>query len=656
MQEHRLAAIMFTDIVGYTSLMGRDVDAALEMLRKNRSIQKPLIEKYGGLWLKEMGDGVLAQFNSAIDSVQCALEIQEQARGELEAQIRIGIHLSDIIIEHEDVFGDGVNIASRLQAIADPGGVYISESVYLAIRGRKDLKAQFLGEIELKNVDRPVKTYYLESDKLPAPSCEKRKELKLIKKEKIRSIVVLPVENLSRNHEEQWLEAGIHHGLIDEIAKIQQLRVVPRRSTLKYGSSDKSVTEIATELDIDGVVETSYFKSGNHINIQVRLIQARPEEQQIWQNSFDNELDNVYGIYSDVAKAVAGEIHITLSPDEKKSLSAETVVNPAAYEACLKGMWYWGRLSRKDLETAMEYFNLAKKIDPDYALAYVGISETWGSRIQMGYVSYKEAAPKMEEALNRAIKLDNSSPEVHYLMALANHNWYWRWGKALDEYLITFELNPKHGDANAYYAHFLAVVGKPKEALVYAERAIELDKFNTRFYAMYAMALRHAHRFDDAISVLQEAYKSAPDEILVLSTMRSAYHDKQMYKEAIWAGKKYYAKKKDLISIKALNQGYKEGGYKMALQRNAESLKDRMSTTYITPWQIGTLYTRAGMKEEALEWLEKAFIAHDPNMPYINADPIFDYLKTGPRFQKLVEKMNFPDYKSSSQSENQTSI
>jgi len=301
-------------------------------------------------------------------------------------------------------------------------------------------------------------------------------------------------------------------------------------------------------------------------------------------------------------------------------------------------------------------FEQATKIDPDYALAYVGISETWGSRIQMGYVSYKEAAPKMEEALNRAIKLDNSSPEVHYLMALANHNWYWRWGKALDEYLITFELNPKHGDANAYYAHFLAVVGKPKEALVYAERAIELDKFNTRFYAMYAMALRHAHRFDDAISVLQEAYKSAPDEILVLSTMRSAYHDKQMYKEAIWAGKKYYAKKKDLISIKALNQGYKEGGYKMALQRNAESLKDRMSTTYITPWQIGTLYTRAGMKEEALEWLEKAFIAHDPNMPYINADPIFDYLKTGPRFQKLVEKMNFPDYKSSSQSENQTSI
>ena len=643
MQEHRLAAIMFTDIVGYTSLMGRDVDTALDILRKNRSIQKPMVEKYGGIWLKEMGDGVLAQFNSAIDSVQCALEIQEQAREELTARIRIGIHLSDIIIENDDVFGDGVNIASRLQAIADPGGIYISESVYLAIRGRKDLRAQFLGEIELKNVDRLVKTYYLESDILPAPSYEKRKELKLIKKETIRSIVVLPVENLSRNHEEQWLEAGIHYGLIDELAKIQQLRVIPRRSTLKYGSSDKSVSEIATELDIDGVIETSYFKSGNHINIQVRLIQARPEEQQIWQNAFDNELDNVYGIYSDVAKAVAGKINITLSPEEKKSLSAETVVNPAAYEAYLKGMWYWGRLSRKDIETAMEYFELAKKIDPDYALAYVGISVTWGTKMQMGFVSYEVAAPKIEEALNRAIKLDNSSPEVHYLMALANHNWYWRWDKALDEYLITLEINPKHGDANAYYAHFLAVVGKPKAALVYAERAIELDKFNTRFYAIYAMALRHAHRFDDALSVLQEAYKSTPDEILVLSTMRSAYHDKQMFKEAIWAGRKYYAKKKDPVSIKALNQGYKEGGYKMALQRNAESLIDRMSTEYITPWQIGTLYTRAGMKEEALEWLEKAYIAHDPNMPYINADPIFDYLKEDPRFQILIERMNFPD-------------
>ena len=173
----KLAAIMFTDIVGYTALMGRDTQKALDVLRTNRDIQKPLIEKYRGKWLKEMGDGILAQFDSAIDSVLCALEIQRSARIKLDGKIRIGIHLGDVTVEGEDVFGDGVNIASRLQSIADPGGVYVSESIHHAIRGSADIRSQFLGEVQLKNVDYLVKTYYLEGEGLPKPSKKRKKEL-----------------------------------------------------------------------------------------------------------------------------------------------------------------------------------------------------------------------------------------------------------------------------------------------------------------------------------------------------------------------------------------------------------------------------------------------------------------------------------------------
>ena len=169
----RLAAIMFTDIVGYTALMGSDVDKALDLLHKNREIQKPLIEKHGGKWLKEMGDGILAQFNSAIDSVRCAIEIQKLARSELNGQIRIGIHLGDVTIENDDVFGDGVNIASRLQAISDPGGIYVSESIHEAIRGSADIRSQYLGNIQLKNVDHLIKTYFIEDDGIPTPSLRK---------------------------------------------------------------------------------------------------------------------------------------------------------------------------------------------------------------------------------------------------------------------------------------------------------------------------------------------------------------------------------------------------------------------------------------------------------------------------------------------------
>jgi len=174
---HQLAAIMFTDIVGYTTLMGEDSEKALDTLYKSRDIQKPLIEKHGGKWLKEMGDGVLAQFNSAIDAVQCALEIQKSAHSELFAKIRIGIDLGDVTFELEDVFGEGVNIASRLQAVADPGGIYISESVVDAIGGRGDIKYQYFGEVKLKNVAHPIKTYCLEDKWLPIPSHDKIKEL-----------------------------------------------------------------------------------------------------------------------------------------------------------------------------------------------------------------------------------------------------------------------------------------------------------------------------------------------------------------------------------------------------------------------------------------------------------------------------------------------
>jgi class 3 adenylate cyclase/TolB-like protein len=313
MQERRLAAIMFTDIVGYTALMGSDTQKALDLLHKNRAIQKPLIEKYGGKWLKEMGDGILAQFNSAIDSVYCALEIQRSAKTALDGKIRIGIHLGDVTVENEDVFGDGVNIASRLQSIADPGGIYVSESIHHAIRGSVDIQSQFLGEVQLKNVDYLVKTYYLEGEGLPRPSKKRKKELfrkdrrSVLKTiysyliilfiavivvttwwikgktgQNLKAIAVLPVENISNNSDQEWLEAGIHHALIDEISKIHKLRVVSRRSSLKYEGSDKAIPEIAEELNVDGIVEASFSTSGDNINIHVRLIQAHPEERQIW--------------------------------------------------------------------------------------------------------------------------------------------------------------------------------------------------------------------------------------------------------------------------------------------------------------------------------------------------------------------------------------
>ncbi|MGD9329497.1 MAG: adenylate/guanylate cyclase domain-containing protein, partial [Cyclobacteriaceae bacterium] len=303
MTQRRLAAIMFTDIVGYTTLMGSDEDKAFQLLRKNRQIQQSLIIKHNGEWLKEMGDGILAQFSSATDSIQCAIEIQRRAGKELGAQLRIGIHLGDVTFENNDVFGDGVNIASRLQSICDPGGIYISESVQNAIRGRKDIKSQYLGEVTLKNVNIPLKTYYVRERGFPIPS--KNRINDLVGSEKTESIIVLPFDNYTGSNELDYFVAGMHASLIGAIGKISAMRVISKTTSNAYKDTEKSIPEIASELGVNTVIEASVLSLGEQICLQVKLVDTYPEEKQRWIQDYYEEKDQILNLYNTVTKEIS---------------------------------------------------------------------------------------------------------------------------------------------------------------------------------------------------------------------------------------------------------------------------------------------------------------------------------------------------------------
>lgn len=669
----RLAAIMFTDIVGYTAMMGSNVEKALDLLHKNREIQKAAIEKYNGKWLKEMGDGILAQFHSAIDSVRCALEIQRRAHIELDGKIRIGIHLGDVTVENEDVFGDGVNIASRLQAIADPGGIYISESIQHAIRGSTDIRTQFFGEIQLKNVDYLVKTYYLEEEDLPVPSKSKMRQLAgkgkkpllksvytyliafLIvavggvsfwinqkKAQELDAIAVLPVENISNKSDQQWLEAGIHRALIDEISKIQSLRVISRTSTLKYKNSEKAIPEIAEELNVDGIVEASFSTEGENINLQVRLFQAQPEERQLWRHVYDEAMKNVLVVYGEVAKAVALASNISLSEQEESFLSSAREINPKAYEAYLRGMSYWELGTKADLDRALNYFELALDIDPDYALAWLGVSRTWGGYMQHGFMPASEALPKSNEAKKIAFELDSNLVEIRAGMA-TRYTWGdWDWEKAGIEFRKALEINPNYAFAQAYYAHYLAIVGETEKGIPHGERAVKIDPFNSLYRSILGMTLKNARKYEEAKILLEKLTVDEPEQGIGLPALWAVYHELGDYEAAIRVAKKVYAIKGIEAAIEAIDAGYNEGGYKKAMQRTAEVMIARSDTTFVTPWQICTLYCRAEMKEEALTWLEKSYDEHDVNMPYIRIDPLFDFIRDDERFKVVYMKMNYP--------------
>jgi len=236
--------------------------------------------------------------------------------------------------------------------------------------------------------------------------------------------------------------------------------------------------------------------------------------------------------------------------------------------------------------------------------------------------------------------LDSTLAEVHYTLAGIKSWTDWDWKGGETEFLRAIELNPNYPDPRAYYSHLLNMLGRPKEAMAQIERALELDPLNALFQAIYGMDLMYARRYDDAIALLRNTLKTSPNDLVALSTLRSAFHMKHMYDEALDVWKASYAARGDQEAQDALARGFKDDGYRGALQRVAEMLVARSRKTYVSPWQIGTLYTRAGKNDEALDWLEKAYQAHDQNMPYLSVDPIFDTMRDDTRFQALLRRMN----------------
>lgn len=662
----QLAAIMFTDIVSYSKLMSQNEQHALDVMRKNRSIQKSLVEQHNGKWVKEIGDGVLAMFQTAYDSQQCALAIQKAIREKCNHQIRIGIHLGDITIEDGDAFGDGVNIAARIQSIADPGGIYISESVHKAVMARSDQPVHDLGEICLKNIAYPIGIYALLGEGLPSPSNENQKSEVWNKKPPRTnsvdstneerstvnhlgtsdlSIAVLPFRNLSADQENQYFADGVMGDILNKLQQMHELKVISQTSVEQYRNTTKSISQIGSELGVCYLLEGSVRKGYDEIMITAQLINAG-DDRHVWADNFTSTFSTkgIFNIQKEIAEKIVKELQLKISPKKLAEITQPKTKNRNAYDHYLRGMFHFYQVTAQGLETALRYFELAKDEDPNYALAYAGMAMVWGGYIQHGLVSTEEASPKVKEAAAKALALDSTLAEVHYMLAAVMQNgwWEWNWEVAEREFKKTIELNPNFAEARLYYAHQLDIQGRWEEAEIQAERAMEIEPFNQFIQVVYAMHLNLVRKHEESIKVLKNLLATEPNNHFALSTLRSSFHNMQMYDEALETWEKSFEARRDKIAIEALKQGSNEGGYGTALQRIAELLIARSKNSFITPWQIATLYTRAGKKIEALDWLEKAYEDRDANMAYISVDPIFDGLRDDPRFDELLKKMKLP--------------
>jgi len=460
--------------------------------------------------------------------------------------------------------------------------------------------------------------------------------------EAISSIAVLPLENLTGDAAREYFVDGVTDELIGQLSQIGALRVISRRTVMQYKGAEKSLPEIARELNVDAVVDGTVYQVGDRVRIRLELIDVLPEERNLWAQTYERAGTDVLVMYVEMARAIARETRVDLTTEETTRLSSARQVNPEAYDAYLKGSYHWKKLTPADIDTAQRYFELALEKDPTYAPAYSGISFIWMARATATAAAAMphQAAPKAREMAIRSVELDSTLAEPHFALATVA-TWYeWDWEKAEQEFRLALDLNPNHADSHVFYGLFLTAMGRLSEARAQMEQALELDPLNFMYLSYYGVSLERSRMFDEAIVQYQKGIDLAPEFIDAISGLMHCYPQKGMYQEALEAAQRLFVIRGEHEVLQALERGNKDGGYVEAMRQAAVALAARSNPAYAL--RIATLYTFAGEKERALDWLENAYEERLQNMIYIRVYPKWDLLRDEPRFQELLHKMNLP--------------
>jgi len=459
--------------------------------------------------------------------------------------------------------------------------------------------------------------------------------------EAIQSIAVLPFENLTGDAGKDYFVDGATDEVIGQLSKIGAWRVISRRSVMHYKGVDKPLAEIARELNVDAVVEGTVYQTGESVRIGVKLIDVLPEERSLWADTCDRPMTDVLIMYSEIASTIADKTQIDLTAEEITRLTSVSQVNPESYDACLKGRSHLEKLTPEGIKIAQQYLDLALEIDPNNALAYVEIANVWGHRQQMRIVPPQEAMPLRMAALEKALELDNTLAEAH--RALGGYRCWgeWDWEGAEKAFQQAIRLNPNLVSARRGYSHLLCHIGRMEEALPHIEKALELDPLSSPTHAFYGVVLFYHRRFDDAMGAFRTALDIEPFNWVALSGMCWIFYFKGKHDEAFAIYRKLCSD--DAEVTKALEEGFDKAGHKGAYL----AVADLMAEWYGKPGKsvyamdISDHYFIAGNYDLAMDWLEKAYEEHDPNMPYLGV-PYFDPLRSNPRFQDLLRKMNLP--------------
>lgn len=514
-ENRKLAAILAADVVGYSRLASEDEDRTLARLRALRSdLIDPTIAVHNGRIIKRTGDGALVEFRSVVDAVRCAIEVQN-GMGERNAgvqqdrriEFRIGIHLGDVVEESDgDLMGDGVNIASRLEGIAAPGAICLSEDAYRQVRARLDLSVSDLGNKQLKNIAEPIRIYSLQV----GTAAEAKPEM--IAGAVARapaalppdlSIAVLPFVNMSGDAEQEYFADGISEDIITALSKLSQLFVIARNSSFTFKGRSVNVQEVGNSLNVRYVLEGSVRKSGNKVRITAQLIDA-PTGGHQWAERFDRDLTDIFAVQDDVTQQIVGALELKLTAGDKQRLVSEQTQNLEAYDCFLRGREHMWRLTREQNIQGQQLLERAIDLDPKFAPAHAFLAVTHA----LGYVNQWSQSPSKSleqaiEAATQAVALDDRYPYAHWALGVVNL-YLRRLYVAIREAERVIALAPNLAEGHESLGNALHYAGRSDEALLSFERAMALNPYYPDiFLHFHAQAMFQLGRYEEAVVFLK---------------------------------------------------------------------------------------------------------------------------------------------------------
>lgn len=668
----QLAAILFTDIVGFTGMMQQDEVHAHEVVRRFMQVMQQAVADHSGKILNDYGDGCLCTFTSATEAVLCAESIQQQFRAEPSLPLRIGLHVGEIFFEENKALGDGVNVASRIQSLGQGNTILFSKEVWDKIRHQPQFSTICLGMFEFKNVGEPMEVYALANDGLKIP---KREEMsgKLKEPEKKsgrrkllaisalivlaalgifmfkamtgggftgseKTVAVLPFENGGSDSSEEYVSDGITQAIISNLSKISALqKVIGWISVRRFKRISKSESDIAAELGVAAILSGNMRKQGANTHIYAELTEVASGKI-LWSDNFDYSAANLLTIQSKVAQQIVSALKVKLTPEEKNGLSRQYTDNPEAYKYYLRGRIFWEQRTRIGYDSAEQYYNKAITLDPDYALAWAGKADCYTFN-QQG-LPQRDAIPLAEKYAKTALSIDPTLTEAQTTLAFIQCIFYYDWKGSAALFKNIIDKNPNYAIAHVLYSNVLLDMGNTEAGLAEKRIARSLDPLSPTTNYTIAREYWLARKYDSAMILIQRSINLFPRYTSNYWVLGELYLQRKDYARAIEAFSRLPQEPHDQGDDGRIMRSY---GYAMSGDKARAneilagvSEADRLKA----PYNMALFYIAVHDFPSALSQLERAYEIRQIILIGIKTFPDLDPVRSEPRFKALLKKMN----------------